>query len=187
MSDGPHRSLPMRRHWKELAERAAKAAFSSDEVCEALPVAIKRDFFAEAPLETVREILGGGKQASLFSDDRAEQLDAARQASRSAVGTILIDCAIEAVADGLAGEAAFRSALASALEQHTRGEFRSIEEHYQAKASAYSARYLRDRLDAARQRIDFKGLSGEIATKGKQPLSKVHLAKRRGLDEGPPL
>lgn len=187
MSDGPHRSLPMRRHWKDLAERAAKAAFSADEVCEALPVALKRDFFAEAPLEAIRDILGGGKQASLFSDERAEQLEAARHSSRSAVGNTLINCAIEAVADGLSGEAAFRSALANALEEHTRGEFRSIEEHYQDKASAYSARFVRDRLDAARRQSDFGGMAGDIATHGKQRLSDVQLEKRSGLDEGPPL
>lgn len=187
MSDGPHRSLPMRRHWKNLAERAAKAAFSVNEVCDALPVALKRDFFAEAPLKTVRDILGGGKQASLFSDDRNEQLEAARQSSRSAVGNTLINCAIEAVSDGLSGEAAFQSALANALEEHARGEFRSIEEHYQDKASAYSARFVRDRLDAARRQSDFTGLASDIAAHGRQPLGNVQLEKRRGLDEGPPL
>jgi hypothetical protein len=43
MSDGPHRSLPMRNHWRNLAERAAKAVFSPQEVSEALPYALHRD------------------------------------------------------------------------------------------------------------------------------------------------
>jgi hypothetical protein len=63
MSDGPHRSLPMRRHWKDLAERAAKAAFSPDQVCEALPLALKCDIL-EAPIEAMSVHAAGLTEAS---------------------------------------------------------------------------------------------------------------------------
>ncbi len=58
MSDGPHRSLPLRPHWKTLARRAAKAAHSPDEVAEALPFALKRELL-QAPLNQIREVLNG--------------------------------------------------------------------------------------------------------------------------------
>ena len=60
MSDGPHRSLPMRRHWKDTAERAARPVHSSAEVCNALTHALKRDIL-EAPIEKMRDILNSRK------------------------------------------------------------------------------------------------------------------------------
>jgi hypothetical protein len=174
----------MRRHWRDLAERAAKAAFSAEEVCEALKPALKRDFIAEAPLDAVKDILGAGKQASLFSDDRAEQLEALRPASPSAIGNIVINCALEAVAEGLSGSAAVESTLRNALEEHTRGSFRSMEEHYQREANARSARFVRERLDAARNQSDFLALARDLSGV-KQKVSEQRIPKRTGVDEGP--
>lgn len=36
MSDGPHRSLPLRHAWKELAKRADKKAFDCQDVIDAI-------------------------------------------------------------------------------------------------------------------------------------------------------
>lgn len=95
MSDGPHRSLPMRPHWKDLAQRAAKGAFSPDQVCEALPYALKRDIL-EAPITAIRDIMNRG---SLFPEMLVEQLEGLRQSCRgSAAANLLIDCAVEAAA-----------------------------------------------------------------------------------------
>jgi hypothetical protein len=44
MSDGPHKSLPMRPGWKKVAECASKEAFTSNEVCEAINAAIAQDY-----------------------------------------------------------------------------------------------------------------------------------------------
>jgi MoCo/4Fe-4S cofactor protein with predicted Tat translocation signal len=48
----------MRRYWKNLAERAATPAFTTEQVAEAFPVALKNEF-REAPLAQIRDILGG--------------------------------------------------------------------------------------------------------------------------------
>lgn len=186
MSDGPHKTLPLRKHWKDVAERAAKAAFSPVEICEALPVALKRDFFADAPIDLVRDILSGGDQPSLFSD-RIEELELARQVSPSAVGSIFINCAIEAVQSGHWGEAALQSAVANALDEHTRGTFRSMEEHYQRVESDRSAQYLRGRLETARRQSDFNSLANEIVGSTNRSVRAVQLPKRTGIDEGPSL
>jgi hypothetical protein len=186
MSDGPHRSLPMRRHWKNLAERAAKAAYSADEVCEALPMALERDL-REAPLAAIRDILSGD-QGSFFANDEIERLEAVRQAStRSAACNVVIDCAIQAVSGGLTGDAAFRATLEDACEAQVRSQFRSVEEHYYREASAGSAGYVRDRLDAARQQCDFKTIASSFMSGSKPRRGAAHLPRHTGLDEGPSL
>src|SRR5665213_3350572 len=40
MSDGPHRSLPMHRAWREVSKRADQATYTASDVCEAMPDAI---------------------------------------------------------------------------------------------------------------------------------------------------
>ena len=42
MSDGPHRSLPMRPWWRRLAERADRCAFGVEEVADALVPALEQ-------------------------------------------------------------------------------------------------------------------------------------------------
>lgn len=186
MSDGPHRSLPMKRHWKDLAERAATPAFSAGEVADCVPVALRQDF-RETPLLKVRDIFGGGEQSSLFSEDRAGQIEAARRACRgSAAGTALIDSALEANADGLAGDAAFKAALQTALAAHARAVCHQIEEHYLREEPQNTAR-VRDRLAAARKRCDFGGLASEMMSGGPTDKESLRLRKRKGIDEGPPL
>jgi len=185
MSDGPHRSLPMRRHWKDLAQRAAKSAFAPEEVCGAMPYAVKRDIL-EAPIKDIRGIMNGG---SLFPELRVEQLEALRETCRgSAPANLAIDCAIEAAINGLTGEAGTEAALRNALEDTTRSALRGMEEHYEREASSRSAGYLRTRLDAARQQLDCGALAREILSSEKPPSPRsVTLPRHSGVDEGPPL
>ena len=185
MSDGPHRSLPMRRHWKDLAERAAKAAFSSDQVAEGLPYALKKDILS-APIAEVRDILGGG---TLFPDMTIERLELLRQGQYGSAATHqLIDCAIEAVAVGMSGDTATEAALANALEGAARDHIRGIEEHYQREATSRSAGFVRVRLDGARQQFDCGGLARELLSFSKLPSQRsVTLPRQSGIDEGPPL
>jgi hypothetical protein len=184
MSDGPHRSLPMRRHWKDFAERSAKAAFSPDQVSEALPHALKKEILA-APIKEIRDIMGGD---TLFPELRIERLDALRQAHRSAAASHVIDCAVAAAASGLTGEASTQAALQNALQDTTRNALRGIEEHYQREASSRSAGYVRARLDAARQQLDFGAIARDLLASGTPPSPRsVTLPRQSGVDEGPSL
>ncbi len=185
MSDGPHRSLPMRPHWKDLAQRAAKGAFSPDQVCEALPYALKRDIL-EAPITAIRDIMNRG---SLFPEMLVEQLEGLRQSCRgSATANLLIDCAVEAAASGLKGDASTESALRSALEDTTRNALRGIEEHYRREASAHSSGYVRGRLDAARRQLDCGALARELLSAEIPPARRsIVLPRLSGVDDGPSL
>jgi len=187
MSDGPHRSLPMRRHWKSLAERAAKAAYSADQVRQTLPYALKKDL-REAPLDAVRKIFRGVPQGNLFPADCVAQLEAVRQGTRrSAASNALLDCAIQAVGNGLTGDAAFGATLENACKEHARSAFRSLEEHYHREANAHDADYVRDRLDAARQQCDYKAIAAGLINPGKKPRDADRPPRQTDLDEGPAL
>ena len=185
MSDGPHRSLPLRRHWQKLAEHSAKPAYPSDQVCEVLPYALKRDIL-EAPIKSIRDIMNGG---SLFPELRVEQLEALRQSCRgSASANRVIHCAVEATLSGLTGDAGTHTALRNALEDTARDSLRGIEEHYQREAGSRSAGYVRTRLDAARQQLDFRCACSRASVVRKAPISPLrHPTRRTGVDEGPPL
>lgn len=173
----------MRRHWKALAERAAKAAYAPDDVCESLPYALKKDIL-EAPVREVRQIMNAD---TLFPTIRVEQLNALRQDFQSATAARLIDCAVEAAADGLKGDVAAAAAVKNALDGTMRDALRGIEEHYLREGSR-RAGYVRARLDAARARIDCAALARDLhaaeATSVERPAT---LRRRSGIDEGPPL
>lgn len=183
MSDGPHRTLPMRRPWRDLAERAATPAYSPDEVNAALPLAL-RDEFREAPLAEVADILRGERQGSLFREERSHQLNALRASyPGSVVATTLIECALEAVADGLQGESALHIAVTNALKAHGRTGGRQIEEHYQRNRS--HGNELRDRLLRARKHCRYDALASELLSEGQAGDVRPH--RRSGIDEGPQL
>ena len=186
MSDGPHRSLPMRRHWKDLAQRAANSAYAPEEVTRAFSVALKRDF-RDVPLSQVRDIFGGGEQSSMFQEDWESQLEAARRTCRgSAPGNTLIDCAIEANAKGLTGDAAFVPALENALDTYARAGCHQIEEHCHRKEQRSTAN-VRDRLREARNQCAYKVLANELISGNEAGSRDLRLRKHSGVDEGPPL
>jgi hypothetical protein len=185
MSDGPHRSLPMRRHWRDTAERAAKPVHSLEEVCETLTFALKRDIL-ETPIEKMREILDGRKP-DLFPTRQLEQLEDLRNTCRgSAAANVSIDCAIEAVQGGLRGDAAVQSTLQNALEDVMRSASRGMNEHYQRKATSNETVNLRTRLDAARRQIDCAAIARELLSSQKPPSPRsLQLPRHTGIDEGP--
>jgi|GraSoi_2013_20cm_1033751.scaffolds.fasta_scaffold09417_2 hypothetical protein len=185
MSDGPHRSLPMRRHWKDTAERAARPVHSSAEVCNALTHALKRDIL-EAPIEKMRDILNSRKP-DLFHIHQLEQLEQLRSTCRgSAAANLSIDCAIEAVQGGLKGQAAVESTLRNALEETMRSAFRGMNDHYQREATPKETHNLRARLDAARHKLDCGAVANELLSPTKPPSPRsLKLLRHTGLDEGP--
>ncbi len=186
MSDGPHKSLPKRRHWINLAERAATPAYSPREVAEAGVIAVKTEM-REAPLEEVRRIFLGGPQGSLFKEDCYSQLEEARKACRgSAAGTALIDCAQEAHANGLTGEDAYEAAVRNACDAVMRNESYCIEEHYR-REDVSSVDDVRARLAAARHELSSGELADALSPDAHTGGGDLRLTKKTGVDEGPPL
>jgi hypothetical protein len=185
MSDGPHRSLPLRPHWKTFARRAANAAHTADEVQESLAHALKRDIL-KAPIKSIRDIMGGD---SLFPAMKIEQLEALRPScSGSAPANSAIDCAIAAASNGITGDAGTQTAIQLALEDTLQSHVRSIEEHYQREASPQGRNFMQSRLEAITGHFDCGVLAREILSSEKPPAHHtVKLTTRSGLDQGPAL
>lgn len=187
MSDGPLKSMKMRRHWRPFAERVENPACPLTEVCDSLKHALRKDF-AEAPVEQVKDILGASsKQSSLFPQERIAQLERLRrECPGSAAAKALIDCAVEAVADGHSGEEAVKEALKNASESYTRDYFRGVEEHCQREGGD-SADLIRDRLQATGQACDYDALASDLSTGETISGKSSGVEKHSGIDEGPPL
>lgn len=187
MSDGPHRSLPLRRPWKILAERAAREAYPVSEVGEAMAHALKKEFL-EAPLDDICRILDGKGQVSLFSDNRIDRLEELRETCRgSAAGNTLIDCAIDAVYAGMTGKPAQIIVLKDALAGYLFSANRSIEEHYLRQARSKDANFVRARLDKAYHQCNFGNIAIDMLVGRGGPSVIKNPPRNFGIDAGPPL
>ncbi|WP_183345855.1 hypothetical protein [Geomonas paludis] len=181
MSDGPHRSLPLRRHWKKVAELASKPAFSVGDVAALLRAALVKDLSSNV-LKQLQKILNG-----LFAEDCKAQLEEVRNQCRgSAMDNLLIDCAIEANTLGLTGDLACIAAVENSLQQYFLGVSRQVVEHYLRRAPAFPVD-MRKRLAEVGECASLPDLSKRILSgNGINPRS-FSIQKQTGIDEGPPL
>lgn len=184
MSDGPHKSLNMRRHWKALARRAALAVHGPAEVCEALTPALLSDA-REIPLDKAKEILSVTNQSDLFNEDVSGRLERLRhECPGSSTGNAFIDSAQEALQNGLRGESAIVRALVGAMDETCRAAFQSIEEHWRREGSVEGTAYVRDRLNNAWNAFDAKAIASEILSGATKAQANYAIKKRDGVDEG---
>lgn len=181
MSDGPHRSLPMRPWWKRLAERADKCAFSLDEVAEALVPALEAECRKEMAPDFLDGLRGAVTGPSLFgpiglfsgidgvtaSGFERRVLD--HVAVLSPAETADVDC--------------IQRALENAIRGETQRYFRQIEEHYLRKSSSNRARRERDRLDEALDRTNIRTVAEKLLKRG-GPTGTTRVSIKSGLDDG---
>ena len=186
MSDGPHRSLKMRRGWKQLAKRADKKAFAPEEVRDAFPVALEQDWRAEVPkilFWKAREILRDG-QGSFFGDQRIERLERIRmEAAGYPLANTFLDCAIQKAAQGCSGDRAVREAIGDALLDRALRGTRQVEEHYRRESLQERALHVRDRLEDGVKQSDIAEIARRLVKidKSKQVIGS---ARQTGLDDG---
>ena len=185
MSDGPHRSLPMRRGWKKLAERADNCAFEPDQVAAAMPEAIEGDWREEVPpefLDALRMAFGDPTQVSLFKSDCSEQLEKARPlAAGKPLAQLIVDCAIKVTVEGIS-ENPLVDAVSNACQNHGTRGIRSVEEHYKRKSSGTRAQKVRGRLEGACTKASFHDIASRLLNSSGSPKSRT--PKQTGLDHG---
>lgn len=183
MSDGPHRSLPMRRAWRTVAERGDKRAFTPTEISEALVPALEQDCqvdMTQAFVNGLRRVL---EEPLLFPSNVAARLEPLRSEAGSGIGRELLDnVALLSAADAEAFQVV-QDSLKAALEERANRGARQVEEHYFRESSTPRALNMRGRLDEAIQCTDFGAIAERFL--GVNPRGKSAApVKKTGLDDG---
>ena len=186
MSDGPHRSLEMRRSWKKLAERADKNVFTQEDVREALEVALERDWRVEVPeiLNRRVESILHDTQISFFENQVVKQLEALRGvAAGYPLGGMFLDYAIQAAEKGLTGDDGLKVACCNALEDRAMRRVRQVEEHYLRRSKQCRATHVRKRIQDTVIQSDFEAIA-DICLQMNKSENLRGLVRHTGLDDG---
>ena len=186
MSDGPWRSLPLQRHWKQVARQAEIRASSPEELSGALEAALQKE--AEAlPLEAVCRAVVPDGQGVLFKPDLNGELEALQRSHPgSKVVQTLVTCLLDDESSGSSGSELVESAVADMLDESARDHARAIAEHYYRKSRSPTVPVDR-RLASAHRLCDFRGLASQLVAPAGSPALSPGPAKRSGLDDGPQL
>ena len=186
MSDGPHRSLPMKRKWQFVAERADKDAHGIDEISIALIPALEgdcRDEITPGFIESIRKIYAE-QDTLLFKHDINAQVKALRVNAGSGIGRRIIENVVRLSPDKEAGLDALVKALSYALTERAARCNRQVEEHYLRESTASRANNVRSRLEQGLAGAPIEALARQILKIDScRPSHKS--VKRHDLDEGP--
>lgn len=186
MSDGPHRSLNIRRGWKRLAECAGNTAFDDGERREALAAALEADWRAEVPdglVRRMRRILDD-PQESLFRDSTIAQLEQSRdEAAGHPLAGALLDCTIHVVDQGYCGKAALEKATCDALQERAASGQRQVEEHWMRTSTPQRAGGVSDRIAAAIAESDMTEIGRRCMKRDGTEALQAPL-KKTGIDDG---
>ncbi|MDP1701733.1 MAG: hypothetical protein Q8L53_12350 [Aestuariivirga sp.] len=186
MSDGPHKSLPMRKGWKKFAEHADKAAFELEQVADAAIPALEGDWWEDvAPsIDALRKIVGDTRQFSLFGNISMEAIEALKQNNPgNSLLCAVVDGVVRAVASGQTNEEALLSGAIAALIDRGARAIRQVEEHYLRKAGANRAYDMRTRMEDGISRAPVEALGRRML--GFDPrIAPLKPQKLQGLDDG---
>jgi hypothetical protein len=190
MSDGPHKSLPMRTNWRKLAERAANHNFQSDEIAEAIPAALTGDWEDEGCDELVRQlrvVLNDDRQGTLFDQPVEEKLEALNKISGSGfpLRRLVLECVTQEVESGVLDSNAVSNGVERALgERLARGTLQ-VEEHYR-RSTDEGADRVRHSIQNAALQTSLSEITNRLLKTGDKSGNPPS-SKKDGLDDGVPL
>jgi hypothetical protein len=185
MSDGPHKSLPMRRGWKRVAECGDNRAFASEEISRAIIPALEQDCNSEiAPefIDSIRKVFRD-QETSLFKDQVNPQLDALRGTAGWGIGRVVLEHAIQVAERGGVGTEGLVEATTNALTDRAARGARQVEEHYCRESGTPRAQRVRARIEEGIGSAAINGLARQILKLESRPSSSSAL-KQKGLDDG---
>jgi hypothetical protein len=189
MSDGPHRSLPMRKAWKELAKRGDQRTYDSEQVAEAAAHALASDFKNEVsgPLISALKDTFTGRDNSLGLREIAlQQLeDAKALAAGSVFGMNAVAWSIQLVHEGRLDKDALYDAVGLAAKERGFANTRSVEEHYLREANQRRTDGVSARLHSAISGLSEATLGSMLVDP--QPAATRGPRKRTDLNDGVPL
>jgi hypothetical protein len=185
MSDGPHRSLPMRRGWKRVAEWADNQAFEPEQVCSAIIPALEGDWIGEVSEQFVRELRHAciEQDSQLFKRDARPVLESLRNSAGPGLGRRVLDYAIHAAATGSTGLNIAERGIKDALIDHAAKGARQVEECYCRESSSARGNTVRGRIERAINGADIGGAARQLLSPGTKKIAVPSL-RRKGLDDG---
>ena len=189
MSDGPHRSLPMRKSWKELAKRADQSTYDAEQIAEAAAGALASDFKNEVKwslIDALKSIFTGRDNSLGLREIALQELDDAKAlAAGSVFGMNAIGWSIDLISDGRFGLDAFYDAIGLAAKDRGFANVRSVEEHYLRESNQRRSDNVSKRLNAAISSLS-EGRLGSMLV-ASESSGTQRLKKKIHLDEGVPL
>ena len=190
MSDGPYRSLPMSRGWKQLAKLAENANFDHADTGAAVSHALATTWRSEVPATVVKGIRDVflETEPDLFPDIRIARIDAiAADTAGYGLSRQLVFHASSVLAEGLMGEVGLAEATRRTLDAYAARATRQIEEHYCRNTTARLTQQMRNAISQAIGAADFDTLARQCS--GLEPRAGKRRAMRKhvGIDDGVPL
>ena len=183
MSDGPHRSLPMRRRWQLVAERADKRSYTVAEITGALVPALEQDCRDEMSPEFIGGLRRVAEEPSLFRDGAAARLESLRSLAGSGMGRAILDNVGPLSAADIEGWSLLRESLKAAVQDRANRGIRQVEEHYLREATAPRANNVRERIEDSIASADLDALVARVLSADPIRIPRAP-AKQTGLDDG---
>lgn len=185
MSDGPHRSLPMKLKWRSIAERAYNRNFDIEDIATAMGPALVSDFRDETTpgfFENLRNICEE-QENLLIKDNVRERFEALRQDAGTGIGRRVLDNVIRlSEQDEVTIKTAITAIERAGVERIAKSG-RQMEEHAQHETSVSRASHMRPRLEEASAKAPVTSVARQML-KIEKSASRSS-TKRKGLEEGP--
>lgn len=189
MSDGPHRSLRMRKAWKELAKRGDQLTYDSEQVAEATSHALASDFKNEvsaALVGALKDVFTGRDNSLGLREIALQQLDDAKAlAAGSVFGMNAIAWSVQLVSEGRMDKDALYEAVGLGAKERGFANTRSVEEHYLRESNQRRADGVSARLQSAISGLSESKLGSSLVDP--QPAAGRGPRKRTDVNDGVPL
>lgn len=189
MSDGPHRSLQMRKPWKELAKRGDQPIYDPEQVAQAATIALASDFRNEVPwslINALKSIFGGLDNSLQLPEIAIQQLqDLKKSAPGSVFARNAIEWSIQLVNEGRLKPDTAYVAIGLAAKARGFANTRQIHEHVLRETNQTRADGVTARLTTAIGGLSESSLGSILMNQHSARQSR--LTKNDSLDAGVPL
>jgi hypothetical protein len=186
MSDGPHKSLPMKPKWRSVAERAYNSAFGIDEISTAILPALARDCHDEMSPRFIEGLRGlcERDETLLFTSDVSERVEELRPEAGNGIGRRVLEHFERfAAKESVTVNTAVKAIECAGAERMAKSN-RQIEEHTLRKVNVSRANDVRSRLEQATATTPLTSLARQVLKLDDIGTARSS-AKRDGLEEGP--
>lgn len=193
MSDGPYKSLPLRKSWRTVTEYAHKPAFTADECAKAMRAALHDDFKRDVPKEmmsAIRDVMVDTAQRSLLPTIAQSELDRIRHDyPASGLSDAIVEHTQLALHQGKTGSEALKSGCQQAALDYARSNILSVEEHYRREPAQFQREHktinVRQRLHETLTTSSVRNVGHEVVAMLRGQKISTKLQKEVGLDAGP--